>query len=59
MIKTDLIYHDNGTITVQIGRKKIPLRNSGEAEAFIAGFKLAHIKLSEAITPLLEIKDAG
>lgn len=58
MLRYSQTSRSDGGITIQIGRTKTELRTSAEAEAFISGFKLAHIKLTEAIMPLLNVKDS-
>ncbi len=59
MISYSMTSRANGSIVIKVGRKTTVLSTSGEADAFIAGFKTAHLKLSEAIAPFLEIKDSG
>ena len=57
MIRYAFTKHPDGSTSIKIGRKTTYLRTGGEADAFIAGFKTAHLKLSEAIEPFLKIKD--
>jgi hypothetical protein len=48
---------NDGTILIKIGRSQTHLKTSGEAEAFMAGVKIAHAALANKIGPLLAIKD--
>lgn len=59
MIRLQLEHLPNGSVSIKIGRKVTILRTSGEADAFIAGFKAAHLELAAQIEPILKIKDGG
>lgn len=59
MLRYSMTRRPDGSIVIKVGRKSTVLSTSGEADAFIAGFKTAHIKLSEAIAPFLELKDSS
>lgn len=59
MISLALKHHGDGSLTVKIGRKSTHLRTNGEAQAFMAGVKAAHIEIAARIAPLLEIKDSA
>lgn len=50
--------NDNGSISIKLGRSKaVVLQTAGEADAFLAGVKLAHIELTNKIAPILKLKD--
>lgn len=48
----------DGTIVIQIGKSRTVLQNDSEARAFIAGYKVAHIELTNKIMPLLKTKES-
>lgn len=58
MIRLALTHHGDGSLTVKIGRRATRLRTHGEAEAFMAGFKAAHLEIASRIAPILEVKDS-
>lgn len=58
MIRYSMTTRPDGSVAIKIGRNVTTLGTSREADAFVAGFKVAHLKLSEAIAPFLEIADA-
>lgn len=48
----------DGSIKIMIGRATHIVRTDGEADAFMAGYKLAHVAVSNSIRKTLEINDA-
>ncbi len=57
MIRVEKRDRSDGSIAIKIGRTTTELRTAKEADAFIAGVKIAHLNLAREIMPLLEIKD--
>lgn len=57
MIRLSIEYPSSGVVKIKIGRKTTILKTHGEADAFIAGFKAAHLELAAQIDPILKIKD--
>jgi uncharacterized cupin superfamily protein len=47
----------DGSHTIKIGRAAYVLRTRGEADAFLAGVKIAHVNLTAKILPILQVKD--
>ena len=49
--------NSNGTIRIKNGRRSTLIQTSGEAEAFIAGYKIAQVEIGNRIAELLKVKD--
>jgi predicted alpha/beta-hydrolase family hydrolase len=46
----------DGAHVIKIGMTTTVLKTSGEADAFLAGVKVAHLQLAAQITPLLNVR---
>lgn len=46
-----------GGFKITLGKSNTYVQTSGEVDAFFAGLKLAHLKLFDEITPILEVSD--
>ena len=49
--------NSNGTIRIKIGRRSTLIQTNAEAEAFIAGYKIAQVEIGHRIADLLKVKD--
>ena len=47
----------NGSIRIKIGRRVTVLKTSDEAQAFIAGYKIAQMQIARKIAGLLKVTD--
>jgi hypothetical protein len=59
VITVTTCHRRDGSIAIKIGRKTTVLRTGAEAQAFMAGVKIAHLALAAQIGPLLSVKDAA
>jgi hypothetical protein len=58
MIQVTRKDRQDGSIVLKVGRKNTVLSTHGEADAFMAGVRIAHARLVVEINEILTVKDS-